>query len=175
MANITQTVNAMANGFNHTQDNGKSRSKLSIDGRPSEESYRHNMTTKINKFGSVSGGLDRAQLGDGPRNDESTNARPSPEAVGYRKPSIRQAFKDNLLSAIVHPRYGTNKIKAAIHEKHEASNGKPKDNHHDEQLPTLAPPPLVDQLDKDRLTNDFEENHSSHQPRNSYAILLPRL
>ena len=112
------------------------------------------MTTNIDDFGSVSKGLDRAQLHDASRGDDYSYSRPTLEAIGYRKPSIRKAFKDNLLSAIVHPRYGANKIKSAITEKREAQRTGPDNK---DRLPTLAPTPPVDQLAKDRLTAGFEE------------------
>lgn len=112
------------------------------------------MSTNVDDFGSVSKGLDRAQLHDASRGDEWSYSRPTLDAVGYKKPSIRQAFKDNLLSAIVHPRYGANKIKSAIIEKREGSKTGPED---DDRLPTLAPQPAVDQLAKDRLTDGFKE------------------
>ncbi|KAJ9605903.1 hypothetical protein H2200_009752 [Cladophialophora chaetospira] len=112
------------------------------------------MTTHIDDFGTVSSGLDRAQLDVSPHANEATNTRPSREAVGYRKPSIRRAFKDHLLSAIINPHSGASKIKAAFVEKHESSKAESDDH---KQLPTLAPTPPVGPLNKDRLTDDFVE------------------
>jgi len=77
----------------------------------------------MDHFGSVSNGLDRAQLDVSPASDEVDDPRPPPEALQYRKPSIRHAIKDNFLSTIVHSRFGVNKIKAAINEKHDMING----------------------------------------------------
>ncbi|OCT49722.1 hypothetical protein CLCR_07541 [Cladophialophora carrionii] len=114
------------------------------------------MASSINDFGSVSNGLDRAQIDVGPRSDDTTDPRPSPEAMDYQKPSIRQTFKDNLLSAVVHPRFGINKIKAAIDEKHEASHSQPHEHHHD-HAPTLAPPPPDSSVENQRLDNTFED------------------
>ncbi|EXJ61719.1 hypothetical protein A1O7_02148 [Cladophialophora yegresii CBS 114405] len=114
------------------------------------------MASSINDFGSVSNGLDRAQIDVGPRNDDTTDPRPAPEAMDYQKPSIRQAVKDNLLSAVVHPRYGISKIKAAIDEKHEASNSQTYEHHHD-HAPTLAPPPPDSSVENQRLDNTFKD------------------
>jgi hypothetical protein len=114
------------------------------------------MAPGINDFGLTSNGLDRAQIDVGPQSDDNTDPRPPSEAMDYRKPSIRQAVKENLLSAAVHPRYGLSKIKAAIHEKHEASHSQPH-NHHDDHAPTLAPPPPDSSVENQRLDNTFEE------------------
>ena len=110
----------------------------------------------LDNWGSVSNGLDRAQLHVGPPGKEADDPRPPLETLSYRKPSIRKAVKDNLLSAIVHPRHGVNKIKAAIAEKHEASSSQPHP-HHEDHAPMLAPPPGLGTIAGDRLDDDFKE------------------
>ena len=120
------------------------------------------MATDMDHFGSLSNGLDRAQLhagppsGPGPPGDKSTDPRPPPEALDYQKPSIRQAFKDNFISVLFHPRYGTNKIKAVVNEKRAAENGQPHKHHHD-NAPTLAPPPKVGTVNEQRLEHELED------------------
>jgi hypothetical protein len=105
-----------------------------------------NLASAIDHFGQISRGLDRAELGVGPPEDDSTNVRPPPEALNYEKPSIRQTVKNNLLLSIVHPHQGFNRIKSAIHEKHGTT-----DYNHQGHAPTLAPVPPVSGLIAERL------------------------
>ena len=114
------------------------------------------MTTKMDKFGTVSDGLDRAQLDIGPPSEEVDDPRPTREALDYRRPSIRHAIKDNLISAITNPKYGIGKIKTAIHEKHDVSNKVPYDKHSN-HAPTLAPVPFLGPIQDSRLKDDYEE------------------
>ncbi|KIV80312.1 hypothetical protein PV11_07823 [Exophiala sideris] len=116
------------------------------------------MASAINHFGAASDGLDRAQLDVAPPVDAPTDPRPPAEALNYRKPSIRRVVKDNLLSVVVHPRYGVNKIKAAISEKREAIANETGEHQKDpDHAPTLAPAPPNRSLENDRLVHGLDE------------------
>ncbi|KAI1611708.1 hypothetical protein EDD36DRAFT_297308 [Exophiala viscosa] len=116
------------------------------------------MASVINNFGAASDGLDRAQLDVAPPVDAHTDPRPPPDALNYRKPSIRRAVKDNLLSVVVHPRYGVNKIKAAISEKHEAIANENRVHQKDpDHAPTLAPAPPTGSLVHERLVHNLDD------------------
>lgn len=116
------------------------------------------MASEINNFGVTSNGLDRAQIDVAPPVDAPTDPRPPTEALNYQKPSIRRTVKDNLLSVVVHPRYGINKIKAAISEKHEATANEHHEHEHDpDHAPTLAPAPPISSLENERLEHSLDE------------------
>ncbi|KAK5082379.1 hypothetical protein LTR05_007526 [Lithohypha guttulata] len=114
------------------------------------------MASKLNDFGTVSDGLDRAELGVGPPVSDGVSPRPSPEALNYQKPSIRKAIGDNLLSVVVHPRYGINKIKIAVQEKHHATSKEARKSQ-DDAAPILAPSPPIGALENERLKYNVQE------------------
>lgn len=113
------------------------------------------MASTVNDFGSASNGLDRAEIHKAPPIHADIDSRPSLNALQYEKPSVRHAIGENFLSLVVHPRYGWNKLKATIHEKKEATERAHPPA--DDSAPTLAPTPLIGDIEQERLVHDVDE------------------
>lgn len=107
------------------------------------------MAAKIDHFGTVSQGYDRAQIGVAPPiNNGTADVRP-PDDAPQRKQSLHVVIGDNLSSLLTHPRRGFRRFKNAVEDK--------KSNAHSPQnAPVLAPAPAVD-IKPVRLHTEIEE------------------
>lgn len=114
------------------------------------------MADTLNKFGTVSDGLDRAQIHESPPINGVINARPPPESTHNEKHHFRRSIGEKL-STLIHPRRGLDRIKNSLHDGHINSADQPGlqvDN--DEPAPILAPNSPLDTKEM-RLNHGVEE------------------
>lgn len=117
------------------------------------------MADTVDKFGTISDGLDRAQIHESPPVNGVTNARPPPETTHHEKHRFRRSVGEKL-STLIHPRRNLDRIKNSLHDGHTNSADQPGvqvDN--DIPAPILAPNPPSDAKAM-RLNHEVDEEPS---------------
>jgi len=121
------------------------------------------MAATVDQFGTISDGLDRAQIHESPPVNGVTNARPIRETTHHEKHRFRRSISKKL-STLIHPRLGLDRIKNSVYDGHTNSadhQGLRVDN--DEPAPLLAPQPPSN-------TKEMRLNHAIEDKLNMPSI-----